>query len=68
MEGGRGLVRTQVVEVSEPRNGGAVSADGFENASCWLGDRSNVFDLREGLQSLHFTINGGADSLSSCSA
>lgn len=39
----------------------------LENASCWLGGWGYVFDLREALQSFHFTINGGVDSLSSCS-
>lgn len=62
-------MRTQVVGVSEPRSSGAVSAMVLilENASCWLGGWGYVFDLREALQSFHFTVNGGADSLSSCS-
>lgn len=33
-----------------------------------VGGLGVYFDLREALQSLHFTINGGADSLFSCSS
>lgn len=58
------------VGVPEPRGSDAVSADGcsfLRMPRVGWGQEGCVFDLRETLQSLHFTINGGADSLFSCS-
>lgn len=57
--------RTQVVGVPQARSDDAVSAD---SGDCFVfGGGGGVFDLREALRFFLLTINGGADSLSSCS-